>query len=130
MTHYHAYSWAGSAEARNRASERHPMAGALFMASRIPPEVIKDNLRRSASAVDQTFTDPAAAAAWLIEKYQENPPSDTTNPLTPKDKEQFAAERLASGSDAVIGHYNGMTFVSASVVCCPTEGYPCPAPPR
>lgn len=130
MIHYHAYSWAGSAEARNKAAERHPAAGALFAASRIPPEVTKDNLRRPASAVEGTFTDPAAAAAWLIEKYRENPPSDPSNPLTAEQKEQFATTRLSGRSDAVIGHYNGMTFVSASVVCCPSEGYPCPAPPK
>jgi hypothetical protein len=129
MIHYHAYSWAGSAEARNKASERHPAAGALFANSKIPPEVVRDNLRRPASAVEQTFTDPAAAAAWLVEKYKANPPSGPDNPLSPADKERFATARLSNSNDAVIGHYNGMTFVSASVVCCPSDGYPCPAPP-
>jgi hypothetical protein len=128
--HFHAYTWVGGkVEMEKRSGERW-VASPSFAGSPIPPETTRDWLRKPARVIVETFTDPAEAARWFGEFYRANP--DGGSPaewISPERKEGFALGELSGGNDAVLGYYtrNG-GYVSANLLCCPREGYPCPAP--
>jgi len=127
--HWHAYTWVGSGEEREREDERRP-GSPDFAGSLLPPMRTGDWLARPASRIRASFDDPGRAVEWLATQYAQIrgafPRPDRVGLTARLDG---AADALPRGVDVQWGEWlTGGRFATISVICCPNRHvtHPCP----
>ncbi|HWM36109.1 MAG TPA: hypothetical protein VNS49_03175 [Streptomyces sp.] len=120
-THWHAFSYTGHERPKD-SEARAPQAAA-------PPNDINMWFRKPRSMMDGTFTEPAAAAAWLERELTESPPPATAVPV--ELHMESARDAFSREADAYVGYYTeGGRFLVRAVLVCPRKGERCPSPPK
>ncbi|MEU3567753.1 hypothetical protein AB0E96_04860 [Kitasatospora sp. NPDC036755] len=129
--HFHGYEWAGDGRLLARESERRPVDGSGFRLSELPPMMTGWWLLRPAAQVRGTWTTPADAVTWLVNRYEEHTPGgEPWLPVTAR--RQSALDQLAQESDVVWSRWvSDSRWSGHYVIVCPNRawpGLPCPAP--
>ncbi|MEQ4714805.1 hypothetical protein [Nonomuraea sp. B19D2] len=127
--HWHAYTWTGSAEERDRESERRPDSPD-FPSSAVPPMRTGDWLAKPRSRVAATFDDLDAALDWLSSRYRRLEGAFLHPDRVGLDERLASArEALPRGVDVQWGEWlTGGRFATVSLICCPNRHvtHPCP----
>ncbi|MEV7183879.1 hypothetical protein [Kitasatospora sp. NPDC093102] len=130
--HFHGYEWAGDGRLLAKESERRPIDRAQFSHSGLPPLMTGWWLLRPAAQVRSTWSTPADAADWLVQRYAEHTPGgDPWLPLSTR--RQHALDQLADHSDVVWSRWvSDSRWSGHYMIVCPNRFWtdvPCPAAP-
>jgi hypothetical protein len=127
--HWHAYTWIGSGEEREREEERRP-GSPEFATSSVPPMRTGDWLAKPASRIAATFDDPDEAVEWLASRYGTVRKAFLhPDRVGRRARLDGAADALPRGVDVQWGEWlTGGRFVTMGVICCPNRhtAHPCP----
>lgn len=137
ILHWHGYEWTGAASELKEGDHRRPVDDPMrmpaFMSSTVPPiQTGHWLMRRKAAAASRTWVTPDDAIAWLLERYECNPPSRELSYVSQEDRVLHTRDGLINGVDAWWHYYTGGMGVAVfAAICCPHTHLqlPCPLPP-